>query len=300
MYICNWGCRNYSHYHCCACSLLFSKKKQLLKHLITCNPKPSEGQPHSQPAEGQPHSQPAESQPHSQPAEGPLHSFSPQHLDGPLKPVEATVEVQHPVEAGVELQPPKKAVGPRSRVRKVKCTKCKLVLNKRNLKQHMARRHSTVKDITANRHLSCQPIEIERGIFAVVKSFNSNSAPIHVQKRTSGANHQIRCELDACVRNTEVMHRSGLISFDCVHLQSLQYCPPPLSPLLELREDVLRDIVSSRWFSEERKRACLSKKQRQTLKGSPSVLRLMWEALPQEDRFPFMMQMCLTITSSAE
>ncbi|XDV11852.1 hypothetical protein PO909_000657 [Leuciscus waleckii] len=51
----------------------------------------------------------------------------------------------------------------------------------------MRRRHSTVKeDITADHHLACQPIEIERGIFAVVKSFSSNSAPIHVQKRTSG------------------------------------------------------------------------------------------------------------------
>ena len=84
MYTCNWGCKNYSHYHCCACSLLFSRKIQLLKHLITCHPKPSEGQPHSQPAEGQPH---------SQPAEGPSHSFSAQPLDGPLNPVEATVRL---------------------------------------------------------------------------------------------------------------------------------------------------------------------------------------------------------------
>ncbi|CAM4597191.1 unnamed protein product [Leuciscus chuanchicus] len=134
----------------------------------------------------------------------------------------------------------------------------------------MRRRHSTVKeDITADHHLACQPIEIERGIFAVVKSFSSNSAPIHVQKRTSGPSHQIRCEQDACVRNTEVMHRSGFISFDCAHLQSLQYCPPPLSPQIELREDVLRDIVSSRWFSEERKRACLLKKTAANAEGIP-------------------------------
>uniref|UniRef100_A0A8D0DEX6 HMG domain-containing protein n=1 Tax=Sander lucioperca TaxID=283035 RepID=A0A8D0DEX6_SANLU len=134
----------------------------------------------------------------------------------------------------------------------------------------MRQRHSTVKeDITADRHLACQPIEIERGIIAVVKSFSSNSAPIHVQKRTLGASHQIRCELDACVRNSEVMHRSGFISFDYAHLQSLQYCPPPISPQIELREDVLRGIVSGRWFSEERKRACLLKKAAANAEGIP-------------------------------
>lgn len=131
------------------------------------------------------------------------------------------------------------------------------------------RRHSTVIDVTAEHHLACQLLDAKRGVFAIVKSFSKNSAPIHVLKQTSGANQQIRCELDACVRNTEVMHRSRFVSFDCVHLRSLQYCPPPFSPQLELREDVLRDIVSSRWFSEERKRACLSKKKEAKAEGTP-------------------------------
>ena len=71
------------------------------------------------------------------------------------------------------------------------------------------------------------------------------------------------------VRNTEVMHRSGFISFDCVHLQSLQYCLPLFSHHIELREDVLRDIVSSRWFSEEKKRACLLKEIAANAEGIP-------------------------------
>lgn len=131
------------------------------------------------------------------------------------------------------------------------------------------RRHSTMIDVTMQHHLACQLLDPERGVFAVVKSFSSNSAPIHVQKQTWGANPQMRCELDSCVRNTEVMHRSGFVSFDCVHLRSLQYCPPPSSSQLELREDVLRDVVSSRWFGEERKRACLSRKKEAKAEGIP-------------------------------
>lgn len=139
----------------------------------------------------------------------------------------------------------------------------------------MRRRHPTVKeDITAGHHLACECLDIERGIFAVLKSFNSNSAPIHVQKKTSGMTHRIRCELDACIRNTEVMQRSGFVTFDCAHLQSLTYCPPALTPRIQLKEDVLREIVSSKWFSEGRKRTCLQKQTAANEEGIPFSIEI--------------------------
>ncbi|CAL9704226.1 unnamed protein product [Knipowitschia caucasica] len=157
-----------------------------------------------------------------------------------------------------------------SNVRRVQCTICHLELNKKNLKEHMRRQHPIVKeDISVDRYLACECLDIDMGIYAVKKSFNSNSAPIHVQKKTSGMNHLIMCPLDSCHLKAEVMRRSGFGSYDCVHIQSLKYCPPSSPSNIELKGDILGEIVSSRWFSEEKKRLCLLRQQAAREKGTP-------------------------------
>ncbi|XP_077056136.1 uncharacterized protein LOC143736817 isoform X2 [Siphateles boraxobius] len=230
MYRCNLGCRKDSHYHCCGCGLTFPRRNNLLRHLSTCQSQNSQG---------------ANQRPEHQPQAHPV-------LDE-VTPTSTTT-----------------TVGRSSQVRRVQCTKCAVVLNKKNLKQHMRRRHPIFKeDIRVDRHLACECLDTDMGIYAVLKSFNSNSGPIHVQKKTSGTNHQIRCALDDCIRNTEVMHRSGFVTYDCAHIQSLKYCPPPLTSKIQLEEDVLREIVSSKWFSEEKKKICLQKQAAAREEGIP-------------------------------
>lgn len=225
MYKCNLGCRKGSHHHCCGCGLTFPRRNIFEKHLRTCQPLQYEGQ--SSQVLG---------------ASPPVLTVAPTPASTPAT---------------------KTIAGGRSSPRRVQCPKCSVVLNKKNLKLHMKRRHPIVKDdITMDRHLASECLDSENGLYAVLKTFNSNSGPIHVQKKTSGMS---RCALDECVRNVEIMHRSGLLTYDCVHIQSLKYCTSPLTSKIHLEEDVLREIVGSKWFSEEKK-GYVSKNKRQQLR----------------------------------
>ncbi|XP_039523260.1 uncharacterized protein LOC120476330 [Pimephales promelas] len=137
MYICKWGCRKESHYHCCACIQIFQRKKQLLRHLSTCHPRPAEGHPrpaeshprpaedHPRPAEGHPrpaegHPRPAEDHPrpaedHPRPAEGHTRPAEghPRPAEGHTRPAEG-----HPRPAEDHPRPaeghPRPAEGPLS------------------------------------------------------------------------------------------------------------------------------------------------------------------------------------------
>lgn len=138
------GCRKGSHYHCCGCGLTFPRRNHLLRHPSTCQSQNSQG---------------ANQRPEHQPQ-------------------------AHPVLDEVTPTPTSTTVGRSSQVRRVQCTICAVVLNKTNLKQHMRRRHPIIKeDIRVDRHLACKCLDTDMGIYAVLKSFNSNSGPIHVQKK---------------------------------------------------------------------------------------------------------------------
>ncbi|XP_054591253.2 uncharacterized protein [Nothobranchius furzeri] len=106
------------------------------------------------------------------------------------------------------------------------CCFCHLVWQKKNLKAHIQRRHSSItQDITANRYLQSVCTDNKRGIFAVVMTFKGPAHYIHVQKCTWGEKPQITCQLDKCNRQYKYAHRSGQVGFDCQHIQSLVYCP---------------------------------------------------------------------------
>lgn len=108
---------------------------------------------------------------------------------------------------------------------------------------------------------------------------HGDSVPFHVQHKTWGQCHNIRCESLDCQRNADIARRSNLSNFRCVHLKSIDYCSSTAKETY-LREDVLDDMVSKRWFGEDKKKECL---------------RHLAEA--QENNIPFTVSTSLTLLS---
>lgn len=152
--------------------------------------------------------------------------------------------------------------------KKKKCVQCGLTLNRCNLRVHNKRKHSGKKDITAEHHLSCQCIDPQNGIFAVKKTFTGPSNPIHVIKKTSGTNLQVRCEMVLCKANAEFAERSNYLAFECDHLRSLTYCLPG-SDTIALEENILNQMVQEKWFSEAKKQTCQQLQTEANNKGVP-------------------------------
>ncbi|KAK0140068.1 hypothetical protein N1851_023031 [Merluccius polli] len=109
-----------------------------------------------------------------------------------------------------------------SKPQKTTCTFCNLIVNKKKLKVHIQRRHtSSCVDVTSIHHLPSQCVDQKNGIFAVQRTFSGPIAPIHVQRCTWGDKHKIACELEQCRRAGEFARRSGLMGFQCIHLKSI-------------------------------------------------------------------------------
>ncbi|KAI7789432.1 putative HMG domain-containing protein 3-like [Triplophysa rosa] len=136
----------------------------------------------------------------------------------------------------------------KSKPKRTTCTFCNMIVNKKNIKIHIQRRHlSANTDVNANHHLPSQCIDRNKGIFAVGRTFSGFGNPIHVQKCTWGNNHQVSCELEQCKRSSEFSRRIGLMGFQCIHVKSLSYCPISSEPDITLKEEVLSDMSIAKW-----------------------------------------------------
>lgn len=130
-------------------------------------------------------------------------------------------------------------------------------MNKRNLKRHIERKHmAKQKDITATSHLDSECVDPENGIYTVKKSFLGTSNPLHVQKKLWGENQQVFCESSECQVNIELAWRSGLKAYQCIHLSSITYCSSYVASQT-LQEDILREMVQSKWFGKDKMKVCL-------------------------------------------
>ncbi|XP_039606727.1 uncharacterized protein LOC120527410 [Polypterus senegalus] len=145
---------------------------------------------------------------------------------------------------------------------RMRCPICNVQINKWNLKNHIDRKHTEQKtqDVNAKCHLTSQCIDGKNGIFAVMKTFKGHSIPLHVQCKTWGEVHTVLCESNECQINMEVAQRSGLVSYHCKHIRSVSYCAS-LAKTVLLSEKVLSEMESAKWFSEEKKKACLARQQ---------------------------------------
>ncbi|XP_076836329.1 uncharacterized protein LOC143481978 [Brachyhypopomus gauderio] len=152
---------------------------------------------------------------------------------------------------------------------KIQCPHCNISLYSQNFKKHLKRKHGTmVKDITADTCLRSQCIDPERGIFAVTKTFHGPPVPIHVAQKLWGSDLQNACEVDECNVNIEVAVRSGCKTFRCCHQRSLDYCC--LQETMEnLKDEILTEMVSAKWFGEAKKLQCLQKKKEAAQEQAP-------------------------------
>ena len=124
-----------------------------------------------------------------------------------------------------------------------------LELKKKNVRTHIRRKHTDHLDnISENRYLRSQCVDVKRGIFAVEKSFHGPATPVHVIKNTWSQTQRSECEVDQCNLNADFAFRSGLLPFECHHIRSLCFCPRANVPNVALAEKELCVMVQNHWF----------------------------------------------------
>lgn len=144
-----------------------------------------------------------------------------------------------------------------------------LRLYKKNLGAHIQRKHGGLKDITAASHLKNVCVDETRGIFAVQKVAHGFSVPIHVQRKTWGNHHQIKCGLEECHKYQLLAKQSGVICSLCEHIRSLDYCSK-IAHEEFLKTDVLEELVSMHIVEESVMATCK-----------------MWQQAAEKDHVPF-------------
>ncbi|KAI7793400.1 uncharacterized protein LOC130546013 [Triplophysa rosa] len=146
-------------------------------------------------------------------------------------------------------QPQSPALLPKhSAKRTVTCSQCNLTLLAKNLRVHIARRHTDIE-----KHFQSQCIDCNIGIFAVQKAFHSQATPIHVIKNTWDRNQRSECELEECNLSSQFAPNSGILPSECCHVKSLSLCPEVDHPNVTVTENSLSQLVQQKCFGEARK-----------------------------------------------
>ncbi|CAJ1071563.1 uncharacterized protein LOC112141289 isoform X2 [Xyrichtys novacula] len=139
----------------------------------------------------------------------------------------------------------------------IRCPYCGLVLYKKNLLTHVARKHE-LTDVLANRYLKSTLVDARHGLFAVQKRSKGFTIPVHVQRKTWGQ-HSTTCELEDCQQYHLLAQRSGLPSF-CHHIRSLDYCATTATEET-LDHEVLKEMVDNNIFNNSKATLCLTRQQ---------------------------------------
>lgn len=126
----------------------------------------------------------------------------------------------------------------------------------------MERKHTdqSVLDIGETFQLTSQCIDETNGIFAVLKVVKGHGIPLHVQYQALEENNRVLCESNECQINIDVAQRSGITSYQCMHISAASFCKS-LVEQVSLEEDILTEMVRGKWFSEKKKKECLALQQ---------------------------------------
>ncbi|XP_035850135.1 uncharacterized protein LOC116053426 [Sander lucioperca] len=193
---CHWACRSGSsgHFHCPFCLKTTIKRQAILRHLQICRPPLHDAQLDAD-------ADCREMGINSQTEECKAGSVNLPHLSTDKLPVPV-----HDSEIQGQRDPAKRPQDPpmdnppcsvsRAKLPNVLCPHCNVQFRRKNIKKHIYRQHTdkAVRDITANSHLDAVCIDEKNGIYAVKKLFLGPFMPLHVQKKTWGKEHQIKCE----------------------------------------------------------------------------------------------------------
>ena len=207
---CNLPCRDGGHFHCPFCGTTIIRKDTILPHLIQCKNKCDMAKLTSAPP-----SQPPSPETHPTV----LSSMSVEH-SYTLPPSVSVVKIDHSYTQTASLKNPdlpqstpaptlEDPIAPKEEVTQdvppthVRCPHCPLVLYKRNLFLHIQRKHGQVKDTTSQCHLQNTSVDQSKGLLTVRKTSRGLSVPVHVQRKTWGQQHVMRCEMDVCFSTLE-------------------------------------------------------------------------------------------------
>ncbi|XP_073346956.1 uncharacterized protein, partial [Pagrus major] len=140
---------------------------------------------------------------------------------------------------------------------------------------HCKRKHTHhFQTVSKDRFLACQCVDVKHGVFAVERSFFGPATPIHVIKNTWGPTQKIMCEVNQCRLNGDFAVRSGMLPYECQHLQSLLYCPRADGQTVTLTAEALDTMIANKWFGVERKASLLHRQQNAVAEGVPLSVHL--------------------------
>lgn len=272
---CKKPCRPAGHYHCPCCSRTVIRRVDMERHLASCRLQhlpsvpPTASTTHGPP--GAPLLASAAYCP-PPPASAALCPPLPLTLvalclPGALPPGPAANGLTSPASAGhfhaasqdhTYAQP---TVPDAEEVcgKSVKCPHCNISMLRKNVNAHMLRKHAGVScDITQACHLPCIVVDETNGVYAVRRNGHGFSVPVHVQRKTWGKVHMVKCELDECSEYQMLPRRSGAGHRLCAHLRSVDYCGETGIETF-LREDVLEEMIGLKIFGEANAAVCLTR-----------------------------------------
>ncbi|XP_039602669.1 uncharacterized protein LOC120524899 [Polypterus senegalus] len=232
---CHLPCRSEGHYHCPFCMKTILRRNSMECHLKIC----------------------------SKSAFEPSHSLLFPALESSLDLPVMAQEPSHNIPLPVQEPSPANELGPENGSKKrntTKCPHCSLDLLKKNLDTHILRRHADLvsQDVTLLSHLSSICVDVSNGVSVVQRTGHGFSVPVHVQRKTTGNIHHVKCELEECCQFHLLAQRSGLPFSQCEHLRSLDYCHDTAFEDI-LNPIVLDEMVALKFFGNEKKAVCLKR-----------------------------------------
>ncbi|XP_074541746.1 uncharacterized protein LOC141802154 isoform X3 [Halichoeres trimaculatus] len=164
---CGLSCRKHLHYHCVYCQSTLSRKADFIRHLEWCKQKHSDTTP---------------------PLPAASDTTSASTATTQLVPNTTTV---NPLAALTTTSPvsttPKRQVQRVKPVLQISCPICQVVMNKRNLKKHIERKHTTGRERkSAAAQLHTERLDLNEGISSVDKSFLNTSTSLNTQNEEWG------------------------------------------------------------------------------------------------------------------
>nr|XP_023662372.1 uncharacterized protein LOC111841103 [Paramormyrops kingsleyae] len=274
---CRLPCRRTGHFHCPVCNRTIIRRWDMARHLLSCQHSSIPSQP---PLSGllpaalseEPRLPPAalSEEPRLPPAALSEEPRLPPDVLCPVSKQSSEPLVEHSYALPSVLN---ETVAYGKSIR-MKCPHCGLSLLKKNLKAHMMRRHSNRSlDVYLACHLQCVCVDETTGLFAVQRTGHGFSVPVHVQRKTWGRSHSVRCELEECQQYQLLAQRSGLGYSLCEHIRSLDYCRETVKEVF-LQEAILMEMVVLKFFGKDKAAACLRRQTAAQMTHVPLCVRV--------------------------
>ncbi|XP_076731234.1 uncharacterized protein LOC143413016 [Maylandia zebra] len=263
---CRLPCRTIGHFHCPVCKITIIRRGDMARHLLSCQ--------HS-----------------SIPSQPPLSGLLPAELseetrippavlfEEPRLPPKVLSLGSEPfseslLEHSYALPSVFNKTAADGKSMKMTCPHCGLALRTKNYKAHMMRKHSNQSiDVCLASHLQCVCVDETTGLFAVQRTGHGFSVPVHVQRKTWGMSHNIRCELEECQQYQLLAQRSGLGFSLCEHLRSLDYCRETVKEVF-LQEHIVMEMVDLKFFGEAKAATCIKRQKAAQMAHAPLCVRV--------------------------